>query len=99
MRATGICVIHAIAMMGVLWAARGGEAPAAKPLFLVAITPDITPTSSSPRSPRQKVPLVAQCRLLGHEPPAVGRTKLELRARLLGRRVDRGSGLRVCLKR
>ena len=36
MRATGVCVIHAIAMMGVLWAARGGEAPAAKPLVLHA---------------------------------------------------------------
>ena len=36
MRAIGVCVIHAIAMMGVLWAARGGESPAAKPLVLHA---------------------------------------------------------------
>jgi len=34
MRAIGVCVIHAIAMMGVLRAARGGEAPASKPLVL-----------------------------------------------------------------
>jgi len=64
------------------------------------------------------------CRLLGHEPPAVGRTELDLdldfevaiqdhrrrfrRQRffswkpgflLVGRQVDRGMGLRVCLKR
>jgi hypothetical protein len=35
-------------------------------------------------------PLAAQCRLLAHEPPGFF---------LVGRRVDRGSGLRVCLKR
>ena len=34
MRATGFCVIHAIAVMGVSWAARGGEPPAPKPLVL-----------------------------------------------------------------
>jgi hypothetical protein len=34
MLATGVCLIHAIGMMGVLWAAPGGEAPAAKPLVL-----------------------------------------------------------------
>ena len=36
MRATGFCVIHAIAVMGVSWAARGGEPPAPKPLVLHA---------------------------------------------------------------
>ena len=43
MRATGFCVIHAIAVMGVSWAARGGEPPAPKPLVLHTRLREVAP--------------------------------------------------------
>ncbi len=49
MRATGFCVIHAIAVMGVSWAARGGEPPAAKPPRKPPTCPR-TSTAGAPRS-------------------------------------------------
>ena len=45
MRATGFCVIHAIAVMGVSWAARGGEPPAPKPLVLHARLREAAPAT------------------------------------------------------
>src|SRR5208337_3474872 len=49
MRATGFCVIHAIAVMGVSWAARGGEPPAPKPPRKPPTCPR-TSTAGAPRS-------------------------------------------------
>ena len=55
MRATGVCVIHAIAMMGVLWAARGGEAPAAKPLVLHARLREAAPAQGAGFTVKEKI--------------------------------------------
>jgi len=55
MRATGVCVIHAMAVMGVLWAARGGEAPAAKPLVLHVRLREAAPAQRAGFTVKEKI--------------------------------------------
>ena len=54
MRATGFCVIHAIAVMGVSWAARGGEPPAPKPLVLHARLREAAPVQGAGFTVKEK---------------------------------------------
>jgi hypothetical protein len=54
MRATGFCVIHAIAVMGVSWAARGGEPPAPKPLVLHARLREAAPAQGTGFTVKEK---------------------------------------------
>ena len=54
MRAAGFCVIHAIAVMGVSWAARGGEPPAPKPLVLHARLREAAPAQGAGFTVKEK---------------------------------------------